>query len=155
MALDYHRAPNDRRVRPSILVGLQFFANQERLALVSTVLDTGADASVIDGAVPLRAGWTMPQIVDRALGTDLIHGIGAGRPITGYRHEITVFIGLPHRFAELRVWALITPPDLLEYSVLGRSNFREQVDVTFAELDKRLYLRFRNQEVVRDQFERS
>lgn len=91
----------------------------------------------------------MGEIVGRALGTELIYGIGMGRPVPGYLHEITAFIGGPTRFAELRLRVLVTPPETLEFSVLGRSDFFEQVDVTFVEFEKRLYLRFRNSEVLR------
>ena len=80
---------------------------------------------------------------------ELIHGISTGRPIPGYLHEITAFVGGPTRFAELRLRVLITPPNTLAYSILGRSDFFEQVDVTFAEFAKRLYLRFRNPDVLR------
>lgn len=149
VALDYARAPTDRRILPRVLLGAQFFGTQEHLVTVSAVLDTGADLSAFDGTVALRAGWTMGEIVGRALGTELIYGIGMGRPVPGYLHEITAFIGGPTRFAELRLRVLVTPPETLEFSVLGRSDFFEQVDVTFVEFEKRLYLRFRNSEVLR------
>lgn len=37
----------------------------------------------------------------------------------------------------------------LAYSILGRSDFFEQVDVTFVEFEKKLHLRFRNRAVLR------
>lgn len=132
-----------------MLLGLQLFEIQGRLVTASAILDSGADVSAFDGTVAIRAGVTMGEIVERALGTELIHGIGIGRPIPGYLHEITVFIGGPSRFAELRLRVLITPPETLEFSILGRSDFFEQVDVTFAEFEKRLYLRFRDSKALR------
>lgn len=53
------------------------------------------------------------------------------------------------RHAQLKLRVLITLPDRLEFSVLGRSDFFEQVDVTFAESDRRLYFRFRDPTVLR------
>jgi hypothetical protein len=38
----------------------------------------------------------------------------------------------------------ITPPNTLKFPVLGRIGFLDQVDVTFAEFEKVLYLRFGN-----------
>lgn len=63
--------------------------------------------------------------------------------------QITGYLGGYGRFAKLKLRVLITMPDRLAFSVLGRSDFFEQVDVTFAERDKRLYFRFRDPAVLR------
>lgn len=87
----------------------------------------------------------MDEVVDRALDARPIYGLGqAARPLVGYLHEVTCLVPLGARFAELRFRALITPPNALPFPVLGRAGFFEQVDVTFAELEKTFYLRFRN-----------
>ena len=58
--------------------------------------------------------------------------------------EVVCYVGSAVRFAELRFRVLITPPGTIALPVLGRAGFFEQVDVTFAELEKMLYLRFRD-----------
>lgn len=63
--------------------------------------------------------------------------------------EITGYLGGYARYAELKLRVLITMPDRLAFSVLGRSDFFEQVDVTFAEFEKKLYFRFRDPAVLR------
>jgi hypothetical protein len=77
-----------------------------------------------------------------------IPGITPGRPIAGYLPEITAYPGSSVRFAELELRILITMPGRLEFSALGRSGFSEQVDVTFAERDKRLFFRFHDPSVL-------
>lgn len=149
LSLDYAPSPTDRRILPRVLLGMQFVETQERLAIVRPVLDTGAEASAIDGSFVHRIGWTMQDVVDRAVQTETIRGISIGRPIPAYLHEVTAFVGSPVRYAQLRLRVLITPPNTLEYSVLGRADFFAQTDVTFAESDRRLYLRFRDPAVLR------
>jgi hypothetical protein len=97
----------------------------------------------------LDAGWTARDIVDRAMRVVPIRGIGPGPAFLGYVHQVTAFLGSSTRFAELRLRVAFTLPDSLDHSVLGRSDFFEQVDVTFAEFEKRLYLRLRNPAVLR------
>ena len=58
--------------------------------------------------------------------------------------EASAFDGEPKRFAELRLRVLITPPNSLAFPILGRHDVFQQVDVTLAELYKKLYLRFRS-----------
>lgn len=96
----------------------------------------------------LEAGWTFDSVIQQALATRAIHGISGGTAIVGYLHEIVCFVGGPSRFAQLRLRVLITPPNSLAFPILGRHDFFEQVDVTFAELEKKLYLRFRNPAVL-------
>ena len=143
-ALDYAREPLDRRILPPVFLSLEFFPTQARPVTITAVLDTGADMSVLDGNAALGAGWTTTDIVERASAVIPIHGLGPGSVIPGYLHEITAYIGAYGRFAELKLRALITMPDRLAFSVLGRSDFFEQVDVTFAERQTRLYFRFHN-----------
>lgn len=104
--------------------------------------------SVFDGALALEAGWTLGDIVEGAQATELIYGISSGRPIRGYVHEVECLLGNAARFADLRLRVLITPPDSIVYPILGRSDFFEQIDVTFVEFEKRLYLRFRDRSVL-------
>ena len=150
LALEYVRPPDDRRILPRVQLGVEFFPKQARLAVFPVVLDTGAEVSAFDGSLALRAGWTTRQIADRALRTELIYGIGSGRPISAYLHEVTCYFGSPTRFARMKLRVLLTPPNTLEFPVLGRSDFFEQVDVTFVEFEKRLYFRFRNPEAIRE-----
>lgn len=149
LTLDYAPSPTDPRILPRVVLGMQLAETQERLVVVRPVLDTGAEASAIDGSFVHRIGWSMREVADRAVRTETIRGIGIGRPIPGYLHIVTAFVGTPARYAELRLRVLITPPNTLEYSVLGRSDFFAQTDVTFAEADRRLYLRFRDPSVLR------
>jgi hypothetical protein len=146
-SLDYAGSPTDRRILPRVVLGVQFAPTQERLAIVRAVLDTGAEVSAIDGSFFHRVGWTLHDVTDRAMRAESIHGIGVGRPIPEYLHEVTAFVGGAQ--AELRLRALITPPNTLEYSVLGRSDIFEQVDITFAETDRRRYFRKRNPAALR------
>jgi hypothetical protein len=141
-ALDYAREPLDRRILPRVFLTLEFYPSQERPVTITAVLDSGADVSVLDGNAALGAGWTTTDIVERASDILPINGLGPGPVIPGYLHEVTAYLGAYGRFAELRLRALITMPNLLAFSVLGRSDFFEQVDVTFAEREKRLYFRF-------------
>ena len=144
LALPYALDLLDVRALPRLHLGVQFFTQQERLFSLTPVLDTGADVSAFDGSFALAAGWSIESIVDQAIDSQLIRGISAGPAVRGYLHEVVCFVGESRRFAELRTRVLITPPNSLAFPILGRHDFFEQVDVTFAELDKRLYLRFRN-----------
>lgn len=147
-ALEYARVPQDRRVLPRVSISVEFVRSQLVPVTARAILDTGAQMSTFDGNVALEAGWTMEDIVEQALDVIPIRGIGPGVSIPGYLHEITGYLGAYDRFAELKLRVLITPPDSLDFSVLGRSDFFEQVDVTFAERDKRLYFRFHDSTVL-------
>jgi hypothetical protein len=149
-ALDYARPPQDRRVLPRVFLSVELFPEQAAPATVKATLDTGAQVSAFDGNVALAAGWTIDDIVERALDSFPIYGLGSGPAITGYVHEITGYLGGYTRFAELKLRVLITRPDRLAFSVLGRFNFFEQVDVTFAERNRRLYFRFHDPSVLHD-----
>lgn len=118
--------------------------------MVSPVLDSGADMSAIDGTVALRAGLTMKDVMERAVRVEMIHGVGSGPAIPGYLHRATAYLGGPVRYAELSLHVLITPAETLEFPIVGRSDFFEQVDVTFIEFEKRLYFRFRDSTVLRE-----
>lgn len=149
-SFDYARDPLDARVLPRLRVAVRYFPNQERPLAVSPVLDTGAEMSVFDGVFALAAGWTYGDIVERAHATELIYGVSAGPPVRGYVHHVECLLGSAARFADLRLRVLITPPDSIVYPILGRDDFFRQVDVTFAEFERRLYLRFRDQSVLHD-----
>jgi hypothetical protein len=149
LALEYARLPNEGRILPRVQLAVELFPGQQRLPAVYGVLDTGADMSVFDGNAALQAGWTTRDIVERAIDAMPIYGIGPGAAIPGYLHEITAYLGGYARYAELKLRVLITMPDRLAFSVLGRSDFFEQVDVTFAERDRKLYFRFRDPAVLR------
>jgi hypothetical protein len=124
---------------------VEFFTGQTVPTSLAPLLDTGAELSVFDGDAAEHAGWSMEEIARRALDVRPISGLRrGGRPIEGYLHEVTCYVVVGARFIELRLRALITPPNTLNFPVLGRSGFFDQVDVTFAELEKKLYLRFRN-----------
>lgn len=130
---------------PRLRVDVLFFPEQRQTAPVVPLLDTGAEFSMFDGALAEQAGWPVEEIAARALDVRPIYGFSRGsRPVQGYVHEVTCYVAFGARFAELRFRAVITPPSTLAFPVLGRAGFFEQVDVTFAELEKRLYLRFRN-----------
>ena len=143
-AFDYARDPLDFRVLPRLRIAVRFFPDQERPLSVGAVLDTGAEMSVLDGSLALEAGWTYGDIVERALATELIYGFSSGPPIRGYAHEIECLLGNSRQFADLHLRVLIIPPDSVVYPVLGRSNFFQQVDVTFVDFERKLYLRFRD-----------
>src|SRR5262249_2309143 len=101
--------------------------------------------SIFDGRVAQSAGLTWPDVTRRSLALKPIHGLAyGGRVVEGHELEVACYVGSASRFAELRFRALVTPPDTIALPVLGRAGFFEQVDVTFAELEKRLYLRFRD-----------
>lgn len=142
--LEYARQSSDRRILPGVQLAVEVFPGQQKPVTVYAILNTGAQVSVFDGNVALRAGLTTDEIVERAIGAVPVHGFGPGVPILGYVHEIVGLLGSYSRFAKLTLRVLITMPGQLEYSVLGRSDFFEQVDVTFAERDRRLYFRFRD-----------
>jgi hypothetical protein len=105
--------------------------------------------SVFDGNAALQAGWTTGNIVERAMAVVPIYGFGAGPAIPDYLHQVTAYLGAYARFAALKLRVLITMLSRLEFSVLGRSDFFEQVDVTFAQRDKKLFFRFRDPAVLR------
>jgi hypothetical protein len=149
LALDYGPDPQGRRALPRLQLAVEFFPAQPQLRSVSAVVDSGADASAFDGTLAIQAGWTWSHITDRALLATSIRGISAGRPIPAYLHQVTCTIGGYSLFAEIPLRVFITPPNSLAYSILGRSDFFEQVDVTFVELEKKLFLRFRNRAVLR------
>jgi hypothetical protein len=149
LALAYARLPNEGRILPRVQLALELFPGQQQLPTVYVVLDTGAEVSVLDGNVALQAGWTTGDIVERAIDAFPIYGLGSGAAIPGYLHEITGYLGSYARYAELKLRVLITTPDRLAFSVLGRKDFFEQVDVTFAEIDKKLFFRFRDPTVLR------
>lgn len=145
MALPYAPSLDDPRPRPRLHVGAVFLAGQERPRALAPLVDTGAEASIFDGEAADAAGWPMDEIARRAIGVVPISGIGRrGRPIEGYLLEVTCDVVAGARLAELRFRAAITPPSTTAFPVLGRGGFLEQVDVTFAELDRTLYLRFRD-----------
>lgn len=144
MAVPYATA-EDGRLLPRLRVGVQFLAEQGAVVRALPLLDTGAELSVFDGDDAVRAGWPMADVAQRALDIRPIYGLArGGSHVEGYLHEVTCYVSAGARFAELRFRALITPPNTLAFPVLGRGGFFEQVDVTFAELEKMLYLRFRN-----------
>ena len=143
-SLGYARLPNDSRRLPRVQLAARLFPGQTHLATAFVVLDTGAEVSVLDGTIALQAGWTTVDVVERASAVVPIYGLGSGSPILGYRHEITGYVGGHARFAQMKLHVLITLPNVLAFSVLGRSDFFEQVDVTFSERDARLYFRFRD-----------
>ena len=149
LALDYIQEPYDRRVLPRVFLSVELFPGQDVTVTTSIVLDTGAPVSVLDGNVALQAGWMPEDIVGRATNAFPIYGIGPGAAIPGYLHEIKGYLGSYGRFAVLKLRVLITMPGRLAFSVLGRSDFFEQVDVTFAETDRKLYFRFRDASVLR------
>jgi hypothetical protein len=124
---------------------LQLFAEQTAIVDATPLLDTDAELSVLDGGVAVHAGWSMAEVAQHALEVRPIYGLARPGPhVDGYMHEVTCYVPAGSRFAELRFRVLITPPNTLAFAVLGRAGFFEQVDVTFAELEKMLYLRFRN-----------
>jgi hypothetical protein len=149
IALDYFRESSDRRILPRVFLSVELFPGQVKSVTTTVVLDTGAQVSVLDGNVALQAGWAPRDIVERAINSFPIYGLGPGAAIPGYVHEVTGYLGGFARFAELKLRVLITMPDRLAFSVLGRSDFLDQVDETFAELDRRLYFRFRDPSVLR------
>lgn len=149
LELDYGPDPLGRRVLPRLQLAAEFFPAQPRLRSIAAIVDSGADASAFDGTLALQSGWSWSDITDRALLTTSIRGIGAGRPIPAYLHEVACTIGGPSLFAELPLRIFITQPDSLAYSILGRSDFFEQVDVTFAQSERKLYLRLRNRAALR------
>lgn len=148
LALPYVSSSDDRRVMPRLVVGMEFFAAQARMVTVYPILDSGAELSVIDGSHAVRAGLSAADIVERALDVVPIYGIGHGPSITGYLHEVTCYVGTTSQFGELRLRVLITPPDSMRDSVLGRDDFFRQVDVTFVEAETTIYLRFRDGGVI-------
>jgi hypothetical protein len=149
LALEYARSPQDRRILPRVVLSVEFLPGHAEPVTVRAVLDTGAQVSVFDGNVAREAGWTTEDIVDRAIDVVPIQGIAPGAPIAGYVHEITGYLGAYGRFAELRLRVVMTLPGRIAFPVLGRSDFFEQVDVTFAERDRRLYFRFHDRSVLR------
>jgi hypothetical protein len=125
-------------------VALPYAAQTVPMPVVA-LLDTGAEFSAFDGRIAQQAGWSMEEITRRALDVKAMHGFTRRGPsVEGYVHEVTCDIGFGARFAELRFRAVITPPNTLAFPVLGRAGFFEQVDVTFAEFEKMLYMRFRD-----------
>jgi hypothetical protein len=129
---------------------VDFFPGQVNSVTIRPVLDTGAQVSVFDGSAAIEAGWTTNDIVERAIASMPIYGIGLGPPIACYLHVVTAFLGTYERYAQLKLRVLVTMPNRLAFSVLGRTDFFEQVDVTFVEFEKRLYFRFRDPNVLRD-----
>ena len=97
-----------------------------------------------------RRGCWLRKCVDKCfheirIDVKPIHGLAyADRVVEGHELEVVCYVGSAARFAELRFRALITPANTVALPVLGRAGFFEQVDVTFAELEKMLYLRFRD-----------
>ncbi|MGH2460982.1 MAG: hypothetical protein ACRDIY_19165 [Chloroflexota bacterium] len=149
LELGYARLPNERRILPRVQVALELFPGQSQFPTIYAVLDTGAEVSVFDGNAELQAGWTPGDIIERAIRVTPMYGFGSGAATPGYLHVVTAYLGGYARFAELKLRVLITPPGRLEFSVLGRSDFFEQVDVTFAERDCRLFFRFRDPSALR------
>src|SRR5438132_8628709 len=128
-----------------LVVGVQFMGEPCPLVTVAPLLDTGAEISIFDGRVAEAAGLSWQEVVRRALDVKPIHGIAyEGRIVEGHELEVVCYVGSALRFAELRFRALVTPPDTIALPVLGRAGFFDQVDVTFAEFEKMLYLRFRD-----------
>lgn len=121
VALPHASALDDARLR----IGVQFFPEQAVPTSLAPLLDTGAELSVFDGNAAEYAGWTMEEIARRALDVRPISGLGrGGRPLDGYLHESTCYVVIGARFVELRLRALITPPNSLNFPVLGRAGFR-------------------------------
>jgi hypothetical protein len=140
-----YAAALDRLLLPRLRIDVQFFAGQRALMPVLALLDTGAEFVLFDGRVVEQAGLSETEVRRRALDVKPIYGFARrGAAVEGYLHEITCYVGFGARFAELRFRAIITPPNTLAFPVLGRAGFFEQVDVTFVELEKMLYLRFRD-----------
>lgn len=149
VALPYVPAANGRP-QPLLRVAVEFFAEQTEIVKETPILDSGAEISVFDRRVAQQARWGPDEVVRRALDRMPLHGLARrGRAVEGYLHDITCYVGLGARFVELRLRALITAPNTIAFPVLGRAGFFEQVDVTFSEFEKMLYLRFRNPAVRR------
>src|SRR5690242_7835686 len=91
LSLEYARRPQDRRILPRVFLSVELSPQQAQPVTVSAVLDTGAQVSVFDGGVVLPAGWTTFDIVERAIDTVPIYGIGVGPAIPGYLHEVTAY----------------------------------------------------------------
>ena len=66
-ALAYASTLDDSRVLPRIVVGIQFYDGQVRPATLTPILDSGAEASVIDGNHAIRAGMTVEGIVEQGV----------------------------------------------------------------------------------------
>jgi hypothetical protein len=146
--LAYARRPADQLFLPRVALSLELDPGQAQLITTGAILDTGAQASVFDGNLALDAGWSEKDIVGRARDVVPVSGFSSRSTLPGYLHEVTAYFGSYTLYAELKLRVLITPPNRLEFSVLGRSDFFEQVNVTFAERDKRLYFRFRDPSIL-------
>lgn len=143
-ALPYAPA-HDRLLLPRSRVDVQFFTGQALPMPVVPHLDTGAEYSVFDGRVAEQAGWSLHEIVRNAVDVKPMYGlVRRGSAMDSYVHEVACYIAFGARFADLRFSAVITPPNTVAFPVLLRAGFFEQVDVTVAEFEKMLYLRFRN-----------
>ncbi len=148
LAVPYASEIDDPRVLPRIIVGLDFLPEQLRPTQIAPIVDSGAEISVIDGRVALIAGLSLDDIIGRAQEVWPIRGIGQGATIRGYLHEVTCYVGTDAHYSQLRLRVLITPPDTIRESILGRDNFFRQVDVTFVEAETMIYLRFRDPSVI-------
>jgi hypothetical protein len=121
--------------------------------LVSTrpIVDSGAERTVFDGNVALKAGWAEEEITARAEDTLPLVGLGTRLPaLVGYLHRVTCLIALGRRFAALELQAFFTPPSTLSTPVFGRRDFLQQVDFALVEAEQRFYLRFRDRSALRD-----
>jgi hypothetical protein len=126
-------------------VGIQILGGPSGLVRVRPLVDTGAEMSIFDGRVAEQAGLSRQDVARRALDVKPIHGLAySGQVVQGHEVEVVCYVGSALRFAELRFRVLITPPDTIALPVLGRAGFFEQVDVTFAELERTLFMRFRD-----------
>lgn len=124
LALPYAASVDDVRTLPRLSVGVDFFPGQAKTWSLAPLLDSGADMSLFDGDTVEQAGLPMDEVIRRALDVTPISGLGlAGRPMLGYLHEVTCYVLAGSRFAELRMKALITPPNTLHFPVLGRAGF--------------------------------
>ena len=126
-------------------VGVQFVGDPSRVATVAPLLDTGAEMSIFDGRVAEAAGLSWQEVVRRALDLSRSTGSPTGTESwrgTNWRSPATW--APPFASPSCASGVLITPPDTIALPVLGRAGFFEQVDVTFAKLEKVLYLRFRD-----------
>src|SRR5207244_3233421 len=66
----------DGRLLPRLRMGIVFFQAQPRAFWAAPLLDTGAEMSAFDGSLAVQAGWSMDEVVGRAVDVRPLFGVG-------------------------------------------------------------------------------
>ena len=114
------------RLRPLVRIGVQI--GDGVLQTLDALVDTGADACVLDGSIALDAGID-PRTNPGEVIT--VSGFAGSTIIRAYVHRVTLYLGSSYRFRTLTTNVAFTDPAdpaaVLRTSVLGHRGFLDRV----------------------------